>query len=368
MIIEYFFLPLITMLASIPVVVKSHRCTVVVGYFISITFILFCGLRWYAGADFATYIEIFNAVPSLSYLTMSALSEIHGETGFLVLISLYKNIGLNHPGLFFFLITLFSITLKFIFFSREVQQSALAIAIYLAFAFITFEFIQLRMGMSIALVGIGFMLLRQEKRLGFLLCLLLALNFHWVSIVALPAIFIHKVSAKPLFYLTTGVIFFVTLTSPVQFLLIVSEAINSSSYLLVKLVGYINNENYNTKVSFFSLIPLRHLFVVIISSYVVIRLKVEGKVEYYYKLYLLGVITAFLFLEVEIFYSRIQAVFDIVEPILLILIVDKLFTPAHRKYVQLVLLFMALIYFTYNLKSTTALFKYQAWPSEIIGS
>jgi hypothetical protein len=125
-------------------------------YTIVIVLALVAGLR-YGDFDYVNYAEIFADVPAFSELSLDAISGIHGEWGFLALVSLAKGFGIGFTG---FLLLLAFATVALVAFStyRLSYVPLASMVFYFSHVFLLREMMQIRAALAVAVVLFAFSL------------------------------------------------------------------------------------------------------------------------------------------------------------------------------------------------------------------
>jgi hypothetical protein len=330
-----------------------------------IIFCGFCGFRWYAGADFANYVEIYNLVPFLLDFGLENTSHIHSEIGYKFLNSLFKSLSLASYFFFFFVASL-SLYLKFRFYLKYSGNVYFCLAFYLALNFITFEFIQVRMGLAIAFLCVALHYYLVNKQLKALLFILVASTIHTVSIVFLIVFFVKSIKLQYLLALALCSLFVFSILDFLGFL--VPLLLNVLDLGVLKsAANYMISEQYSNKATLLNLIPLRHFMVLCWLGLSLKKLENIGDINRtLIMIYVTGVLFSSFFMGVEILYARIQFIFDIVEPVVIYLLISS----RKGKHVMLFqLIIVSLLVFGLMFKgvhTSKNIYEYTTWLNLII--
>ncbi|MND36923.1 hypothetical protein D3C87_886890 [compost metagenome] len=149
----WFFFALLTLIfifSLLSLRQSHHPIGAALHIYICVVIILFAGLRG-GDRDFFVYQEIYEATPLINDFSLEFVRNIHGEIGYLLLSSLLKSIGL---GFNFFLLAIATLSVSLIAVStyRLSPIPLLSMAIYFSHFFILREMMQVRAGLSIAIL------------------------------------------------------------------------------------------------------------------------------------------------------------------------------------------------------------------------
>lgn len=161
---------------------------------------LLAGLRWNADVDYEPYAEMFADVPSLADWTLEEMRQLYGEPGYLILNSLIKTLG----GPFILVSSLcaaVSIFLKRYFFGQFCQFAALSLSLFFCVHFLTIEFIQIRWAVASSFLLLSFYFMHSGRNLAALASFLVAVGFHYFSVVFLPIALLTRLAGHRRFYL-----------------------------------------------------------------------------------------------------------------------------------------------------------------------
>lgn len=160
-------------------------------FLVIVAYILFFGFRGYIATDWMNYYNSFKVLPTDFF---HALKASPFEPGFVVYMLLVKKIFSNYE-MFQLLNTVTNIILLHIFFKRYLNAKyyALGFAVFIAFFGYVFEINLLRNFKALLIFLLSLRYIENRDWFRYFLCILLALLFHWTSIVFLPLyFFLHK--------------------------------------------------------------------------------------------------------------------------------------------------------------------------------
>ncbi|WP_291125005.1 EpsG family protein [Flavobacterium sp. UBA6031] len=236
-----FFLGISVIQLGIPLDEKSRKY---LNYFVIIAYVLFFGFRGFIATDWMNYYSTFKILPTNF---IHALNVSSFEPGFVIYSVLIKKIFPNYET-FQLLNTITNIILLNIFFKRYLNEKyyALGFAVFVAFFGYIFEINLLRNFKSLLIFLLALKYIENRNWLKYYLCVILALLFHWTSIVFIPLyFFLHK---KINIRILIGIFVVGTFVYLLQFEY-VKPLIKSFSKLLPlnmgeKIAGYLGSETF----------------------------------------------------------------------------------------------------------------------------
>lgn len=200
---------------------------------------------------------------------------------------------------------------------------------------------QIRNGMASAIVLFALIYLFQNKRIKFLILIILAASFHSVAIIAIILIFVRLYNSKN-WNIVLLFIFTVSLSMSAFFpvrriLLLFSDVLPNSISV------YLNWTDYLVSMPFTHPILLKQLVIVI---YIFCRTKrlFDDKVIYFlFQVYLLSTCYYLFFRDFEILAARFGSLFSAVEAPLLLCVINKSCNAIIKKYGLCLFYFMFLL-------------------------
>ena len=165
----------------------------------SLLLIFFFGLRGFIQSDFQNYYPWFENLP-----TLWSFNKLHGtfaenyEPGFVLFTIICKSIFPNY-FIWVFICALIDIILLRKIFKEYSCNVCLSFAIYFAIGAIIMEFNLMRNVKAILILILATKYIREHKVWKYLLCVLIAMSFHLISIIFIPLYFVlNKKWSKPL--------------------------------------------------------------------------------------------------------------------------------------------------------------------------
>lgn len=183
-----FFLLISIIQLGLPLDIKSRK---LLNYFVIIAYILFFGFRGFIATDWMNYSNFYKDLPSDF---SKVLNNGSFEPGFVVYSFLIKLVSVKYE-IFQLLNTITNIILLNIFFKRYLNEKyyALGFAVFVVFFGYIFEINLLRNFKSLLIFLLSLKYIENRDWLKYYLCILLALMFHWTSIIFIPLyFFLHK--------------------------------------------------------------------------------------------------------------------------------------------------------------------------------
>lgn len=228
--------------------------------FILIAF--FVGFRYKLGSDWVNYIVDYQNSKSLSDLFQGdnlAFSTDLTEPGYKILMSLFKEFGVNFYGFVFF-ITCFNTSSLFNFLNKnEIKNKFVFLAIILILTtFIEFDILRQSIAFHIMLFAFGN---KETKFLVYFSLMALSMTFHYTAIIFSVFYFYEKIKLNKNMIAGMTVIYAITLfitipilTTSLKFIAPVVGGTISS--ILEKAVGLIEGFNFHRTLSFTSLLNI----------------------------------------------------------------------------------------------------------------
>jgi hypothetical protein len=225
-------------------------------FIFSITIVYFAmllpALRLDVGHDYYGYYDIFYAVkPLLSYSSFEDIflyfSNIHGENGFLFIISLFRELDFSFEFFIFFVASLnfFILTFALLKFQKEFNINIFfSLFLYLSLFFFVSHFSQIRQGLVIVIFLLSIYFMYQNKMISYFITILFGALFHKIILFALPLYFLRNVNivsySKSIFILVLGFILYKI--NILEFIL--SFMSGYDAWLVTQVLHYSTKEKY----------------------------------------------------------------------------------------------------------------------------
>ncbi|MBE0492613.1 MAG: EpsG family protein [Sulfurospirillum sp.] len=222
--------------------------TFVVVYFA----MLLPSLRLDVGHDYYGYYDIFNSVkPLLSYSNFDDMffyfSGIHGENGFLLIISIFKKLGLSFEFFIFFnaCLNLAILTFVLIKFQKEFNINIfLSLFLYFSLFYFVSHFSQIRLGLVIVIFLLSIYFMIQKKMISYLLSILFGALFHKIILFALPLYFIRNLNIHT-YFKSTVILMLGAILYKINILeLLLSYISGYDAWIVTQLFHYSTMEKY----------------------------------------------------------------------------------------------------------------------------
>lgn len=340
---------------------KSNR-QFVISFLLFFLCLLFFGLRWRSGADYDGYLDIYFRTPLLDNFSLDTINGIHGEIGFLALISTFKFASVP-DFIYMFFLSFLSLSLKFYFFNKECKMPVFAVLCYIFLFSMLYEFVQIRYALALGfvLLAISFYVSRQYKFSLFLFAL--AACFHYFSLVFL-VIYLSRFSCQYwlCYFLSIILFYFFSHTDPAAAILLLSDVIGVNIPLFTRLLGYLSGEDhYSAALSFSSVLVLRFYFIalLILLAHSFFEVK-NSRFNNYVAILMLGLVLSSVISFNSILFSRFVNLFEILEVLLIANLVSMLTCKITKVTLGLVMLvFYSFFYF--NSINSENIYEYQVW-------
>jgi hypothetical protein len=290
--------------------------------------VLFAGLRGEAvSSDYSTYAEYFDLVTHTN--TISELTFV--EPSFVIFSRLFFNVR----GVIV-VYALLSVIIKLKALEKLTPFIYYSIALWFSHFFLVLEMNQIRAGLAIGILMLGFPYVIEKKFAKYLLIVVAATLVHYSAVVFLPFYFINTKKINAVYF----------------FLIPASYLINALGYGLVEIISWVNVSVIQDKIEAYNLLyslgsytkinvynPVVILRIVVIYLFLFNWKLLEEKNAYFVvllKAYVMAIVFMLLFASLPVFGLRTSDLFGMVEIILL----PFLFYLFKEKY--LVLLFLTI--------------------------
>ena len=150
---------------------------------------LFAGLRDFTWPDTLAYYVAYQRSPDLFHVTLESRANLYSEKGFFYIGVIVKTL-LDNYQIYFFTVA----ALSFIFLYKGLKQFTLfpliGICAYIARFYFGRNLMQIRSGLSYAILLLGIKYIKEKKFWHYLLIVFIAYQFHRSAIVGIPVYFI----------------------------------------------------------------------------------------------------------------------------------------------------------------------------------
>jgi hypothetical protein len=233
--IYYFLIFVLSLLVIANVYLKNRLIILAILIFISISLILFAGLRLNVGFDYENYESMFSGV-------ISGV-DFFVEPLFLSFIYLFDYLNLGYT-VFLFFIAFLSITIKVKFINIYSLIPVLSILLYFSRIFVISDFGQIRQGLALGFILFTYRPIIERKFKKFLLIVFCSSLIHAAAILFLPIYFAvdKKIERKSMFLII--LIAFILATINLEAVLIQLFSSFLPAGLISKLLFYADNEEF----------------------------------------------------------------------------------------------------------------------------
>ncbi|WP_448217410.1 EpsG family protein [Endozoicomonas sp. 2B-B] len=206
--------------------------------------LLFTAFRYFAGADYEAYINIYEA-SRLNVLEFDFFDRYGMEPLYSIANSIFNTLGM--PGfLFLALLAAISISSKGYIFNKLSLNPVVSLFVYFSLVYISSEFIQIRWALALSIIFAGFYFYNLKRYFVSFLLLFLASFIHIFSFLVLLLVIANKAIFERC---NTGVRFWTLLGLSLLFSILIDlvyvvnwlQAFAGESYLKYKVLGYTNN-------------------------------------------------------------------------------------------------------------------------------
>lgn len=339
----------------------------------SISIVFIVGLRWYSGADFEGYVDMYNTYPSLGVLFDAGFSSYYGEPGYILVNIFAKHLGL-FVGFLFMLFAFSSILLKSIYFYRSCINPALVFCLYLSFNFITVEFIQIRWAVATSLITYG-LIVKRENNLVRIMIILMAASFQYYSLAFLPLIFIKDTCSRlsaamySMFGLMVAALSF-AFNIPIIFLNMLTLINADGMYIYERVVSYLTRAELS--VGFFSYAKIFCYFICFVFLVPMGRVEPNVKLStldiLLYKYSILLMSLSLIMSSVPVFFYRTMVLVDLFALVFIVNSIYKIKDLFFRLAVMCGVMFAGGVWYLLDLSNNLiygGLFEYKTWLGSV---
>lgn len=275
------------------------------GIFLSMLFILY-----FIRLDTTDMKEYYFIYENYDKLSKDRLSRY--EPGFLLLIEYFSYLSFSKE-MFYGLVSTFNMLAVFLLCSKFKKSFYFSIILYFSTYFIYNEQIQIRQGISTALIIFSILIYLKIRNIKSILIFILSPFFHYGSLICIPFIFLIKINLRA-FYLIC--IFLSIILGYVFGFLFIIEKIGYDTLTSISALSYLESEN-NYRIDFFSLRNIKGLLFSSIVLYLWNYISSDYRLYFVSKIYLFGVMIQFLFADIYIYSIRLSQFLLITEVIII---------------------------------------------------
>jgi hypothetical protein len=322
-----------------------------INYFVMGAYVLFFGFRGFIGWDWTNYYPYFQSITPNNLFSF--------EPGFVFYTLLIKSIFKDYQ-IFILISTLINFILLNIFFKRYLNEKyyALGFALFIAFSGFVLEVDLMRNIKSLLLFMISLKYIEEKSIIKFLLFNIIALLFHWSSILFLPLYFIFQKPIPLRFFLIIFVvgntIILLNLHYIKPVLLFIANILGGTTE--IKISAYVGNELFSKPYGLSYGYFVRFFTSLLIMFYYEKLLKYSKSTVIFVNAYFILMVIFLFFSELSIAISRLNILFDFSLCILIPVLLD-IIKPISTK-LALYLLYGALIIAKIASSSNNILYNY----------
>ncbi|APS37430.1 EpsG family protein [Salegentibacter sp. T436] len=324
----YFLNSLLLSIVSFTDLDKNHRKNgKLLLFFLCGFLVLFASLRDNVGLDDIGYKEYFEATNSLDEVIFEGENLSSDKTNlveplFLLMASVGKIIT-EEVFILFFICATIALFIRYKIFWKYSPYPILSLLIYASHEFYVKDWTQIRAGLAsvIILYGIKFLFSGKDKK--FIITVIIAAGFHYIAVIAIPLLFLRNLKNPKKFYsrallLAAGI----SLLIPFK-----ATLIQLSEYGLIpyRISQYFYYQKYAFEMAITDIIIIKGVILSLISIYYYNRL--ASKYSFYsiiLSYQVLATIYLLVFRDFSIMAVRANGLLYVVEPILIILLLNQI--------------------------------------------
>jgi|GEM_PF-3990289 len=325
----YYSLLFATFLSLLYFYRSSKNYDLILSVCIFIYFGLFAGLRYFADADYSNYSFIFDSTPLISDFNANTIAGLHGEVGFLLVLSLFKSAGLDY-FIFVLLSAFVSLWGKIYFYKKIVGTASLGVCLYFCLHFINIEFITIRWALATSFILLGFYCKYNKSYYLSALFFFFAICFHYYSILYILLAIIPLQKFKVNFYFKLFlVVVSISLIQKLFGFSFVISTLNSPFYIVARIIRYLTF--VESQVGIISILRV-FMYVILIYYYFYTEKELfsDKTTYFFYTLSMLTLTISVMFLSLPIFFFRSIVLADLISIALILRLSVK-----SRRYIQI---------------------------------
>lgn len=272
--------------------------------------ILLAGLNTTSN-DYREYIDMFKQA---SMLPLDQYSQIHGEFVFLAISGFIYNLFDTHEYVFLFISTI-SVFITFYVIFKDSKLAFLSVLIYLSHAFLNKEMIQIRAGITSAIILVAISMQSKNEKWKPLLLIFISGLFHTSGLIAIIPYFlcsfinISKQVKLSCILITLACIFYFLNGFKLSIPILQSFGLLSDS-----VQNYLVWDEYNYDLGFFNPNTIKQLIVLFFAAYYFSENKFYAT---YYCYFYIGVCWLIAFSSTAIIAARVSSILSVSELILI---------------------------------------------------
>lgn len=281
---------------------------------IAFLLILVGGFRYYVGADYPIYKNLFSGFSLYtSYEDVFNKAIFRRSSEQIEWIYVLLNKVIFQLGMPFYMVTLvmvfISVTLKFTTLYQHLSLPTLAAFMYYMPLYFFEDSGQIRQGMGVALCVFSFRYIATRNLKMFLLVMYLALGFHKTSIVFIPAYWLVKIPMNKGKIL--GVLLVAVLLSPLELYQYMGSLVDTVATQDISsgFTGYIEDSQFGQSVSFGLSDIIKIIFIFFLVRYNDLACERIAYYEYMRNLAVFGLFLFYIFRENRIFAIRLPGAY-----------------------------------------------------------
>lgn len=326
-------------------------------YFSSGILIFLSGFRYYYGADYQPYIEIFKDSKRY-YITYSSILNGDIEPGYLFL-----NKIINENNLPFYYVTfamaLMSISLKTYVFKEYSPYPLASLLLFFSPVYFFEDVGQIRQGLTVGICAFSVKFIIEKKLIYFLITVFIAYQFHSTAMVFLLAYIVGNLNLNSKHWLILIIISIIL--SPLKAYEILGPIVQklgseSASY---RFSGYSNDEQYGAAIEFGIGDITRIILIIIVLSYDNFAVAKFKHYKYFRNLLLFNNFLYYIFRTNTIFASRLPGAFGMYNMLVIPYIIASVPLKSLNIIKTYLFLFTFLIYFRFSNVNAKNYFNYK---------
>lgn len=181
--VVYLSMSVISLLILLFGKVTKNKNSIFIWTLAALPLIIVSGLRYNVGADYSSYVRIFNHI-SIGYYDKGL------EQGFIWLVKLIQFFSTDYMWMFL-IVSFITIYLVFLVIRKESKSPLLSVYLYITAGLFFASFNGMRQFLSISIMFYSIRYIKERNLFKFLLCMIPAILFHYSSIFYLFLYFIY---------------------------------------------------------------------------------------------------------------------------------------------------------------------------------
>lgn len=316
--------------------------------------ILLAAFRFGTGSDYFSYESIWQGIRPMDFNNIWDTSYETLEPGFRLLISALK-LYTDNDRVFYFVMSFLAI-LPIWLGLRKISPNYIifGLFIYYMIFYVPYVFNGMRQAIAMGLFIYSIKYIRNRNFLKVLLISIFAISFHFSGVIILISYLAYQIKIKPVTFFLTG-ISMSAIASKIVSIAYIFQIFNFNLYYL---------EEINVSTSIFQLLTRIAIAVLMLATYYLFfvkKSKFNNEIVFLGRLiniYLIGLFVYIYFKDLNVFATRINMFFRVLEILIFPIILNNLSNKSNRGLVFILVFFLGIYIFSISILTPENLYNY----------